>query len=1201
MDGLPLPPPGSMPPLSTPITTIPEVRQAFSSLAQTFEALAGPSNAEQRFQRVEASYEALATELARMQTSLTSTQEIVSSTQCDLAASRGLIRELQNAINRQTRYIKSLEAYVQQENNKIIQHLNGVSHGVSQFEARATSAHVQLNDRVTYHMDQQAAKMDNFQNSIVAPLFSALHQVVVGNTVNASLPSPRRIEPIPEEDKPQDPVQLAEQGDADTVATDHGRASSSAPSVDRTRSSSKDSNAPLADTCMMRSRDMPASQVAEQHTEDVSETRDAQLLASQCNTPKMTQSSRAAHPSPIACSSPAIRPSSENPGAVSSFTPRKDTRVTSAPVRVMPHPSPSSPESTSTHDAAARSTPGTSRASSLLLSVSGPVDSPMPNTASPTQATGSTESPPLKRKRSSSIELVRMNLVKTLANKAQRREAGHLTPQRPVDEQPGRGHSTARTGAETASTSALFLVGPPRPLATVDPRRRGASATNQIAIGVPAVEPMHNEGGLSVQSPRQSWLSQTPPRSVAAEQLTPQSVAGQLTSSSLSTHSTMDPVVLRQPPQSNPSAVMAPFHGSQGSVSQPLQPSNTLNSAAMPLKEVTAPSNHSQAPLIQPLQPSSVLNAAEVPSTGATADPRKQAPSLPPARGQAAAYPLPRTTAPLITSRESIAVTQTPRQTRVKAGPESAQSGHDAEQSSQPFASEESASTFAPQVATRPDQNQQQDVGSTVESVVSANQQLSHNAQPAIADNEVQGSCTVSEQASPVPANDIPSTERQTEPYLEDAASSTSPAPFTFSRQTTVSIPELSRSDPKQHSAPQFRIVGVASLPGKAHTEPSRVLQPERPIQPQSEPLPRHEEERSSISRPSEAADRVIAQTRVEWLAALHCLSSKGEDHDPYYIWAWLGPSKGWTSSSREATPVVVAPNHFVTDSLVAEDLANDLIRKKRATLKTQGTADWLELDVTWRFDMASQQSGGAKHFRATRCFFLIVPAKYMRDGITLGKNLLDELDLQVVPGNRQTRGYLVVAGEDGSGISLNAFPHHYHQYLTTTPFSRLCKLAEVAGARKDNPRFQLNRQGDRSSRETSDPRQDTDARRARGPRTPPLADRLNGTTGELAVGARAEASRSRTGEANRGMSSHQEEREAIWPHRVSRTDTSPCLPSQQVDADTASKTTGAAGVNVSGVVAAFDSGSPLSELDESDSDATEVLGEEEVDELDDE
>ncbi|CDW99005.1 hypothetical protein [Sporisorium scitamineum] len=1075
MDGLPLPPPGSMPPLSTPITTIPEVRQAFSSLAQTFEALAGPSNAEQRFQRVEASYEALATELARMQTSLTSTQEIVSSTQCDLAASRGLIRELQNAINRQTRYIKSLEAYVQQENNKIIQHLNGVSHGVSQFEARATSAHVQLNDRVTYHMDQQAAKMDNFQNSIVAPLFSALHQVVVGNTVNASLPSPRRIEPIPEEDKPQDPVQLAEQGDADTVATDHGRASSSAPSVDRTRSSSKDSNAPLADTCMMRSRDMPASQVAEQHTEDVT-----------------------AHPSPIACSSPAIRPSSENPGAVSSFTPRKDTRVTSAPVRVMPHPSPSSPESTSTHDAAARSTPGTSRASSLLLSVSGPVDSPMPNTASPTQATGSTESPPLKRKRSSSIELVRMNLVKTLANKAQRREAGHLTPQRPVDEQPGRGHSTARTGAETASTSALFLVGPPRPLATVDPRRRGASATNQIAIGVPAVEPMHNEGGLSVQSPRQSWLSQTPPRSVAAEQLTPQSVAGQLTSSSLSTHSTMDPVVLRQPPQSNPSAVMAPFHGSQGSVSQPLQPSNTLNSAAMPLKEVTAPSNHSQAPLIQPLQPSSVLNAAEVPSTGATADPRKQAPSLPPARGQAAAYPLPRTTAPLITSRESIAVTQTPRQTRVKAGPESAQSGHDAEQSSQPFASEESASTFAPQVATRPDQNQQQDVGSTVESVVSANQQLSHNAQPAIADNEVQGSCTVSEQASPVPANDIPSTERQTEPYLEDAASSTSPAPFTFSRQTTVSIPELSRSDPKQHSAPQFRIVGVASLPGKAHTEPSRVLQPERPIQPQSEPLPRHEEERSSISRPSEAADRVIAQTRVEWLAALHCLSSKGEDHDPYYIWAWLGPSKGWTSSSREATPVVVAPNHFVTDSLVAEDLANDLIRKKRATLKTQGTADWLELDVTWRFDMASQQSGGAKHFRATRCFFLIVPAKYMRDGITLGKNLLDELDLQVVPGNRQTRGYLVVAGEDGSDST-----------------GRLASWQLVLGQKQ--------------------------------------ADR----------------------------------------ERAKRT--------EQVDADTASKTTGAAGVNVSGVVAAFDSGSPLSELDESDSDATEVLGEEEVDELDDE
>ncbi|SJX64038.1 uncharacterized protein SRS1_14693 [Sporisorium reilianum f. sp. reilianum] len=1196
MDGLPPPQPpppsaGIAPPTPTPITSVPQMQQAFSSLAQMYEALAGPLSAEQRLLRMEASVQNINNELTRLQSSLTTTQDIVSSTQRDLAACRGHIRELQSAVNQHAQHINSHDSFasvVKQENAKIMQHLNGVSHGIAQFEARVANAHVQLNERVTHDIGQQAAKMDNFQNRIVAPLFSAIQQVLVGNSSSSRLPSPHRIEPAPEEDKAQTPEQQAEEGNTDTVAvaSDHEPAASAAadaaaapskvPAVEMTRSDSQDSNAPLADAHVVRSRDTPAPPSFRDRAESDSGARNVQVPAAQAHQPNAPLPNEAAHPASLASPSPAARPSSEHPAAALAFIPRREARVPSAPVRILPRPSPTSPDSTSTQDAVARSTPGTSRASSLSFPVQTPMDPS--SSASANAAMPTNESPPMKRKRTPSVEFVRETVATTLANKVRRKDAGQLAAARPVDGQHGHEATATRRAPKPSLTPAPFPVGSPRPFGHVAPQSAGASAANHAATGSPAIGTLHTEHGASVP-PTPSLPLQTQVRQVTAERATPQSGSDQLPSNRPSAPSVLSPVELRQVPQINVPASLAPFHGSPVPLSRPVEASSAQVAPSAHSMGATEPVGQPQVLQNQPLQPSNVPNVAPAPSDKAAAPPAKPAIAIPTTHVQAVATPAPSAAAPLATPREPVVVTQPPqRPIRVKSEPEPTETGRSAEPSSQPVASVDTASTSISQVNS--DRNARQNVGNTGEPVVAVNEQLGTSAQPVAARHEQHAASRMTERHQSLRTEDVTMTEQATDPRSRGAAPSMDAARSNVSRETTMSIPEPSRSDPTQHASGRM----VASLPDKPLPESRRASLPERPGQLESAPS---------------TADRGITQTRLQWLESLQVQPSDVKDDRLFYIWAWLGRAQDWTGNPNETTPVVIAPNRAITDSLVAESLAEDLIQRGYARTIIQGTTAWLELDLSWRFNTGRQhvRPGGTNRFHATQCQFIIVPRRYMRDGITLGQRELSRLKLVLVSKSVK-RAYVGVRGRIETGIHANLFPKTDRDVFPGRPFHRLCKLAEIASSRRGDPRFRAQRPDEdrRHARDQAHTWQpDACARRVRAPRTPPLADRLTGTIDELSntYPPAREASQEST-----GTSWHPPDEDAGWPHRrVSRTDTSSpsCALSQQADT-AAAHGTRAQHASASGAVAVFDSGSPLSELCASDDE-----GQDELDELVDE
>uniref|UniRef100_V5ESA9 Uncharacterized protein n=1 Tax=Kalmanozyma brasiliensis (strain GHG001) TaxID=1365824 RepID=V5ESA9_KALBG len=199
-------------------------------------------------------------------------------------------------------------------------------------------------------------------------------------------------------------------------------------------------------------------------------------------------------------------------------------------------------------------------------------------------------------------------------------------------------------------------------------------------------------------------------------------------------------------------------------------------------------------------------------------------------------------------------------------------------------------------------------------------------------------------------------------------------------------------------------------------------------------------------TRPPTYTKHTVSNSRIDWLASLKDSPPRGGHDQPYFIWAWLGPVKKSISDLSDAASVLIAPNDLVVESLIAESLASDLIRGKRANiLDSGGSSQWLELDLSWLYDRQCAKAGQGKRCDVTHVRFLIVPTKHMPTGISLGSGEMRRLQLEIVPGPKGSRPHLCAAGTHQpyrSLMELRGVDRHLH---SPKPFERLCTLAGEA------------------------------------------------------------------------------------------------------------------------------------------------------------
>lgn len=181
-------------------------------------------------------------------------------------------------------------------------------------------------------------------------------------------------------------------------------------------------------------------------------------------------------------------------------------------------------------------------------------------------------------------------------------------------------------------------------------------------------------------------------------------------------------------------------------------------------------------------------------------------------------------------------------------------------------------------------------------------------------------------------------------------------------------------------------------------------------------------------------------QSRVEHLASVERTWTEREGRSPYYFMAFLG-------RSSRPTALVVTDDSQITEPLISEDLANELLQDGNAS-RARGCESWLEVDLSWPYDTVKPHDrtvGCPAWFRAERCQFLIVPRIYMKEGICLGRRELRHLNLSMFTKGAGGRPYLSVRTAYEQGVRLSAFPSHDRKQHLTRPFQRLCHLAEVA------------------------------------------------------------------------------------------------------------------------------------------------------------
>ncbi|KAJ9473957.1 hypothetical protein PHBOTO_004041 [Pseudozyma hubeiensis] len=1033
-----------------PITATPQFQQMFASLVQMYEGSNATSHVDQRLLQLEASRDSLAVELQKTRVSLTSMQEILASTQKDLFTCRSLLREHTTLING----VNQFTAKLKQESAQLLNHANTNWNKVHQVEAGFFQAHQNLTEHVNNIAGQQNAKIDQFQSKIVGPFFSAMQQVIVKDTSSSCSKSQQAI----------DTTSAAEvrAHDSNSLQTSLKNAdcqafgsSSSSIAVDADRSTSFDSNTPLADVCTAISRPVPALHEVHQLPQQRESTDPADPPVASNDSPS-TVRSRPANPTPdpqeliqsSQTSGTNARPAASS-ATVDAVLPRhagSRSNSTSPYVRIQPRPSPSPSQSPSTPIASAHSTPQTSRASSLSLSLPAKPNSTPVKVAAPAV----TDPTNMKRKRSSSVECVGVKLAK-----------GAAVALRPTTG--GKGTAKANDGAQRGRPKPIQLHSNPSPAASSRETRGHDALQNGISSAISPSSSSSYAFGLTHIFGRPSMI---PPK--AASQ------------------STRPPGCTREPTSQQFETEEAPVgEPSTSSALSPVIPSQTVASAR---GGVAGTSDTIRAAGNQPKQRVNIQDDSTSFSICAEAACGNQVDDAATIEPRAELATEASESCPLQVSRLQSGETAAASQpARIKTERTTAGARLDTQPSS-------ASPAMVNATVTSPTQASAQEVGSQEtrgDTPTRRTDVEAARASPLIGSNQSQSSgSTVTLVAEPRRVSDFPAAGSSTYQPTDETSAALMPsvAPSAFN-QMEIRVKGRA-SDEQARSEACARQSHRSSLPARPETwAPAEGLR-------QFEPPPRHERDSQPMRRTT-TADEECEQSLIQRLDNLRTRSPVPDREIPFYIWACLGDVGAWSGSSLDTIPVVIDPDPVVTESLIAESLADDLIRRGRARkVSPQGATGILELEMAWRFDTGQhfRLPGDSDRFESGPCEFVIVPTTYMKDGIYLGKKKLDRLGLVLVPKNRSPipRPYLGVHGRVELGTCLCAMPPPLRRLPPFKPFERLCKLAEYAITRTEDPRYTRRRYAD------DDRWRVENWQHSRRPATPPLADRLGGATDEV-------------------------------------------------------------------------------------------------------
>nr|CDI54513.1 uncharacterized protein BN887_00237 [Melanopsichium pennsylvanicum 4] len=364
------------------------------------------------------------------------TRQILSATRHDLTACRSSNRELQQTAAKSSAHILNQEQVIiklGQNNAALLNRINAISHGINGFESRVAGAHHQLGERLTHSLQQQDAKIDNLQHRIVAPLFSAIQHVIVGNISGSRQPDATLLQALPGATQHHNPIGPAQQ-DVTNVTTSSVDPLASAS----IRSVSDSSETPLAQSLPSQSDPAPTLQAA--HQSAASQT----LM-------RLQPHPKPSHAPPTAPMAAPIPGSSVISHGSTAFIPCGSHTMPSSPVlprsatilsrRSFPSfPSPITPATTVSATSPIVDASSFSRSTpvppiSPLSTI--PNNGPKPSNQSPTE---------LKRKRAPSIEHVRTHFAKI--SRAERRDRKAVI----VPAQPSRLEPAALPSAAPSST-----------------------------------------------------------------------------------------------------------------------------------------------------------------------------------------------------------------------------------------------------------------------------------------------------------------------------------------------------------------------------------------------------------------------------------------------------------------------------------------------------------------------------------------------------------------------------------------------------------------------------------------------------------------------------------------------------------------------------------------------------------------------------
>ncbi|KAF6767084.1 hypothetical protein PSEUBRA_002415 [Kalmanozyma brasiliensis GHG001] len=283
---------------------------------------------------------------------------------------------------------------------------------------------------------------------------------------------------------------------------------------------------------------------------------------------------------------------------------------------------------------------------------------------------------------------------------------------------------------------------------------------------------------------------------------------------------------------------------------------------------------------------------------------------------------------------------------------------------------------------------------------------------------------------------------------------------------------------------------------------------------------------------------RELEHAYIEHLASLTEQPPPGGHREPFHIWAWLGNADARPAPLNEKMPLLLAPDDSVSESLVAESVAATLIHNGFARIAdTPTSSGWLELDLSWLLHMEDSEFGVRKRrFTDQGSRFLIVPTKFMKQGISLGKTSMQRLNMRLVREDPGTTPHLEMGEFQGWHARLKCLSKDSHRNYATKPFERLCRLAEesylyLERRRVSESDIDRNERGRRGAPDCYRPSRDRRTSQIAGSTTPPREERHYGQSAEL-LGpiSGSEHSRrefSRLGDrAIRGVASDQDTRE---------------------------------------------------------------------------